>query len=326
MARAQALATQSDRPADAKGIALTPLGGRYDDAGYHYKHVDVALDRAARTATITVCAPSGPQPQTIDAIVAAGAAWWPLAMARELDDAILMLRTNALDVGTIILKTRGDSGAVLDADCTMLAHADHWFVREVIGMLRRTLARLDVSSRSLFAVIDEGSCFAGTLFELALAADRSYMLQLSEGANGAPEIALGAANFGPFAMVNGRTRLATRFADDGTTAALAGAQGQRFDAVAALERGLVTFAPDDIDWADEVRLAIEERATLSPDALTGMEASLRFGGAETMETRIFGRLSAWQNWIFNRPNAVGEKGALKLFGSGSRPTFDWERV
>jgi benzoyl-CoA-dihydrodiol lyase len=326
MARAQALAAPSDRPADARGVALTPLGARYDDAGYHYTHVDVALDRAARTAIITVSAPEGAQPQTIDAIVAAGAAWWPLAMARELDDAILMLRTNALDTGTLILKTRGDVGAALEADRTMLAHQDHWFVREVIGMLRRTLARLDVSSRSLFAVIDEGSCFAGTLFELALAADRSYMLQLSEGANGAPEIALSAANFGPYAMVNGRTRLATRFADDTEVAALASLQGRRLDATAALDRGLVTFAPDDIDWADEVRLAIEERAALSPDALTGMEASLRFGGAETMETRIFGRLSAWQNWIFNRPNAVGEKGALKLFGSGSRPTFNWERV
>jgi benzoyl-CoA-dihydrodiol lyase len=332
MARAQALAAGSDRPADAKGVALPPLGGRTDDAGYHYSHVDVALDRAARTATITVSAPQDAQPQTIDAIVAAGAAWWPLAMARQLDDALLMLRTNALECGTLILKTRGPVAAVLEADRVMLAHQDHWFVREVIGMLRRTLARLDVSSRSLFAVIDEGSCFAGTLLELALAADRSYMLLLEAGANGAPEIALGPANFGPYAMVNGRTRLATRFNDaatngsDPAAARLAPLVGQRLAAAAALERGLVTFAPDDIDWADEVRLAIEERAALSPDALTGMEASLRFAGGETMETRIFGRLSAWQNWIFNRPNAVGEKGALKLFGSGSRPTFDWERV
>src|SRR5262249_55522224 len=240
MARAQALAAQSDRPADAQGIALTPLGACYDDAGYHYKHVDVALDAASRTATITVSAPEGPQPQTIDAIVAAGAAWWPLAMARALDDAILMLRTNALDIGTIILKTRGDVASVLEADRTMLAHQAHWFVREVIGLLRRTLARLDVSSRSLFAVIDEGSCFACTLFELALAADRSYMLQLSEGANGAPEIALSAANFGPYAMINGRTRLATRFNDDDAPAQLKSLTGQRLAAVAALDHGLVT--------------------------------------------------------------------------------------
>lgn len=326
-ARAQALATSSDRPANAEGVKLTPIGGRYDDAGYHYRHVDVAIDHVRRIATITVTGPGEAQPDTVQAILAEGAGWWPLAMARELDDAILMLRTNALEIGTIILKTRGDAAAMLAMDRTLLAHKNHWFVRETIGMLRRTFARLDASSRSLFAIIDAESCFVGTLMELALAADRSYMLALPEGANGAPEIALSDANFGPYAMVNGRTRLSTRFADDAPTlATLAGLARQRMLAEQALAHGLVTFAPDDIDWDDEVRLAIEERTTLSPDALTGMEASLRFGGAETMETRIFGRLSAWQNWIFNRPNAIGETGALKLFGSGTRPNFDWERV
>ncbi len=324
--RAAQLARTSDRPAGAKGIALTPLGARYDGEGY-YGHVDVAIDAAKRVATVTVSAPDGPQPATLDAIVAAGAAWWPLAMARQLDDAILMLRTNAAEIGTLILKTRGDVGRVLDSDRVLYGHRDHWLVRETIGLLRRTLARLDVSSRSMFAMIDEGSCFAGTLLELALAADRSYMKQLDEGANGAPAIALSAANFGPLTMVNGLTRLATRFAgDDAAVAACERRTGERLDAAAALEAGLVTFAPDDIDWTDEVRLAVEERASLSPDALTGMEASLRFGGAETMETRIFGRLSAWQNWIFNRPNAVGETGALKNYGTGVKAKFNWERI
>ncbi|MBL8836486.1 MAG: benzoyl-CoA-dihydrodiol lyase [Alphaproteobacteria bacterium] len=326
-ARAATLARQSDRPADARGVALTPLGARYDDAGYHYRHVDVAIDRDRRVATVTVSAPDGPQPATLDAIGAAGAAWWPLAMARELDDAILMLRTNAAEIGTLILKTRGDVGRVLDTDRVLYGHRDHWFVRETIGMLRRTFARLDVSSRSMFAVIDEGSCFAGTLLELALAADRSYMKQLDDGANGAPEIALSAANFGPLTMVNGLTRLMTRFAGDETVlGALDQRAGERLKAPAAFEAGLVTFAPDEIDWTDEVRLAVEERASLSPDALTGMEASLRFGGAETMETRIFGRLSAWQNWIFIRPNAVGETGALKNYGTGVKAKFNWERI
>jgi benzoyl-CoA-dihydrodiol lyase len=248
-------------------------------------------------------------------------------MARELDDAILMLRLNELELGTLVLKTRGAVDAVLASDALMLKHGDHWFVRETIGFLRRTLARLDVSARSLIAIIDEGSCFAGTLMELALAADRSYMLALAEGDNAAPRIALSAANFGAFPMVNGLTRLATRFCGErDPVAALEGRQGERLDAEAALDLGLVTFAPDELDWEEEIRLALEERASLSPDALTGLEANLRFAGPETMETRIFGRLSAWQNWIFNRPNAVGEQGALKRFGSGSRPNFNRERV
>jgi benzoyl-CoA-dihydrodiol lyase len=321
--RARALAASSDRPEGTKGVTLPPLARRIDDAGYHYEFVDVALGPTDRVATITVTAPTGDEPGDLVGILARGAAWWPLAMARQLDDAILMLRTNNLASGTIVLRTQGDAQRVLACDAAMLAHRDNWFVRETLGMLRRTLARLDVSSRSLFAVIDRGSCFAGTLLELALAADRSYMLEAEEG----PTIALSAANLGPFAMVNGLTRLETRFNEHAETiAAIAARSGGALDAAAAFDLGLVTVTPDALDWEDEIRLAVEERASLSPDALTGMEASLRFAGAETMETKIFGRLSAWQNWIFNRPNAVGEHGALKLFGSGSKAQFNWERV
>jgi benzoyl-CoA-dihydrodiol lyase len=321
--RAQALAAASDRPEGTKGVTLPPLARRIDDAGYHYEFVDAALGPTDRVATITVTAPTGDEPTDIAGILARGAAWWPLAMARQLDDAILMLRTNNLASGTIVLRTAGDADRVLACDAAMLAHRDNWFVRETLGMLRRTLARLDVSSRSLFAVIDRGSCFAGTLLELALAADRSYMLDAEDG----PTIALSAANLGPFAMVNGLTRLQTRFNEDAETiAGIAAHSGAALDAAAAFELGLVTVTPDALDWEDEIRLAVEERASLSPDALTGMEASLRFAGAETIETKIFGRLSAWQNWIFNRPNAVGEHGALKLFGSGSKAQFNWERV
>jgi benzoyl-CoA-dihydrodiol lyase len=325
--RARALAEASDRPVDAVGVPLTPLARTMDEAGYHYGHVDVTIDRAARVATLMVRAPAEDVPRELDGILAAGAGWWPLAMARELDDAILMLRANDADIGTLVLKTEGDPARVLAADDALVAHRNHWFVRETVNMLRRTLRRLDVSSRSLFAVVEPGSCFAGSLLELALAADRTYMLALDEGANDAPRLVLGALNFGPLTMVNGLTRLEGRFSGARSPVeALAARQGEALDANAALDAGLVTFAPDDLDWEDEVRLAIEERASLSPDALTGMEASLRFGGAETMATKIFGRLSAWQNWIFNRPNAVGEKGALKLFGSGTKAAFDWERV
>ncbi len=321
--RAQALAALSDRPDAATGVALPPLNRRIDDAGYHYDFVDVALGPSDRIATITVTAPAADQPGDIAGIMKAGAAWWPLAMTRELDDAILMLRTNNLASGTVVLKTVGDPARVLACDAAMLAHRDDWFVRETLGMLRRTLARLDVSSRSLFAVIDERSCFAGTLFEFALAADRSYMLDAENG----PAIALSGTNFGPLTMVNGLTRLAARFNDDRTVLdRLAARRDAMLDAKTAFDLGVVTVTPDELDWADEIRLAVEERASLSPDALTGMEASLRFAGAETMETKIFGRLSAWQNWIFTRPNAVGEHGALKLFGSGSKAQFNWERV
>jgi len=325
--RALALAAGSDRPQNAKGVLLPPLERTLDAEGYRYRWVDVRLDRARRTADITVSGPSEATPSDLPSILSAGARWWPLAMARELDDALLMLRTNETELGTILLKTRGSIAATLDSDAAMLAHCDNWFVRETIAYLRRTLARLDVSARSFFALIDRGSCFAGTLLEMALAADRSFMLALDEGDNEAPRLALSAANLGCLPMVNGLTRLEARFCGERAPVdAIAERAGEHWDAAEAMALGLVTFAPDALDWDDEIRLAVEERASLSPDALTGMEASLRFPGAETMETRIFARLSAWQNWIFNRPNAVGDKGALKLFGTGTKPSFTWERV
>ena len=325
--KALALAAHSTRNGHGPGITLTPLARQADEDGLHYRYVDVALNRQTRTATLTLRAPTSEVPQDLAGIHAAGADWWPLALARELDDAILMLRTNDLEVGAWVLKTSGDQAQVLAADDTLLRFRDDWLVKETLGMLRRTFARLDVSSRTLFALIDRDSCFAGTLAELAFAADRSFMLMQPDEPETAPLIRLSAMNFGPLPMVNHQTRLLTRFCGDAAPVAAAEARiGEALDADAAMALGLVTFAPDDIDWDDEVRLAIEERASLSPDALTGMEASLRFPGAETMETRIFGRLSAWQNWIFIRPNAVGEHGALKVFGSGSKAQFNWERV
>jgi benzoyl-CoA-dihydrodiol lyase len=319
--RARVLAAESDRPADRQGIALSPLERRVDERGGHYRWVEVAIARDARRAIVTVTGPRAEDvPGDLAGILAAGPRWWPLAMARELDDAILLLRANESEIGTLVLKSRGDGQAVLACDAVITAHRCHWFVRETIGFLRRTLQRLDVSSRSLFAVIDEGSCFAGSLFELALAADRSYML--TDG----PRITLGALNFRDLEMVNGRSRLAARFNSEDMAAAFEPSAGTSFDADAALDRGLVTFAPDALDWEDEIRLALEERASLSPDALSGMEASLRFAGPETVASKIFGRLSAWQNWVFSRPNAVGEHGALKRYGSGARARFDRERV
>nr|MBA2411653.1 benzoyl-CoA-dihydrodiol lyase [Burkholderiaceae bacterium] len=280
-----------------------------------------AIDRPARRATLTVSAPGTSQPQDIGAIVAAGCNWWPLAMSRELDDAILMLRTNQIDIGTWLLKTQGDADSVLAVDAALEEHHTHWLVRETIGMLRRTLARLDVSSRTLFALIEPGSCFTGTLFELALAADRSYMA--AEGT----VIALSPLNFGAYPRVDQLARVDARFYREPEPVELARtAIGRKLAASEALELGLITVAPDELDWADEIRIALEERASLSPDALTGMEANLRFGVTETMETRVFGRLSAWQNWIFTRPNAVGEAGALKVYGSGNKARFNWERV
>ena len=324
-ARAAALAAGSPRPAEAVGIRLRPLDRVINDDGYHYSHVDVRLEPAERRAVLTVSAPIEAQPTTPDEMLAAGDRWWPLAMARELDDAILMLRSNNPDLGLIVLKTRGDAAAVLAADAVLMAHADFWLARETLGLLRRTLARLEVTSRSLYALVDEGSCFAGLLFELALAADRSYMLALAYGDG--PAVVLDALNFGGLPMVNGQSRLHTRFhGAPGRLSELEGLKGERLFAEAAFARGLVTVTPDDLDWDDEIRLALEERAAMSPDALTGLEASLRFPGAETVETKVFGRLSAWQNWVFNRPNATGEQGALKLFGSGSKPQFNWERV
>ncbi|HUL63599.1 MAG TPA: 2,3-epoxybenzoyl-CoA dihydrolase [Burkholderiaceae bacterium] len=325
--RALELAQGSTRPPSAKGVALTKLNRTIEANLLRYEFVRVAIDRAQRLATFTVDAPRSPQPDSIEAITAAGAAWWPLQMARELDDAILSMRTNELDIGTWLLKTQGDAQAVRAADDALLKFKDHWFVNETIGMLRRTLARFDVSSRTLFALIEPGSCFAGTLLELALAADRTYMLALPDEPQRAPKIVVGETNLGLYPMVTGQTRLQRRFYEEtAPLEAVRAAVGKPLDANQALELGLVTSAPDDIDWADEVRIAIEERASLSPDALTGMEANLRFNGKETMATRVFGRLTAWQNWIFNRPNAVGEKGALKVYGKGEKPQFDWNRV
>jgi benzoyl-CoA-dihydrodiol lyase len=326
-AHALDLAKLSDRPANAKGIELTPLNRRIEsEARIVYDWVEVDIDRHRRMATLTVKAPTAVPESDIAAIEAAGAKWWPLAMARDLDDAILMLRLNALDIGLWVLKTRGNADHVIAADRALATNASNWFVRETIGMLRRTLARLDVSSRSLYAVVDEESCFAGSLAELLLAADRSYMIDRTQSGGAGPTIRLSAANFELYPTVASRSRLSLRFNDDAAVEALRARIGESLDAPAALAAGLVTLTPDDLDWEEELRLALDDRAGLSPDALTGMEASLRFGGAETMETKIFGRLSAWQNWIFNRPNAVGDKGALKLFGSGSKAQFDWQRI
>jgi benzoyl-CoA-dihydrodiol lyase len=324
--RALALASGGARPANERGIELMPLARTIDATGYHYTHVDVVVNRVGRTATLTISGPQAPEPTELAGIKARGVSWWPLAMARELDDAILLLRSNELEIGTWILKTRGAQEYVLAADATLARLREDWFVRETIGQLRRTLARLEVSSRTLFAVVDPQSCFAGTLFELALAADRTYMLHAPDVAD-APQIALSAMNFGQYPTVAGTDRLTARFyADARSVEAAAATVGRRLAADEALQLGLVTATPDALDWDEELRLAVEERASLSPDALTGLEASLRFGGPETMNTRIFGRLSAWQNWIFIRPNAVGEAGALKVFGTGSKAQFNWERV
>ena len=325
--RAASLAQGSARPAGAKGVPLARLEREESVDRLAYEHVVVEMERARRTATITVRAPKGAQPGNIGAIEAAGASWWPLAMARQLDDAILTLRTNELELGTWILKTEGDAAAVLAADRALLANRDHWFVRETTGMLRRTFARLDVSSRTLFALIEPGSCFAGMLAELAFAADRAYMLALPDDATRAPQLQLDEMNFGPLPMVTDQSRLARRFYDEAEPlVAATGAIGRPLDADAALTLGLITAAPDDIDWDDEVRIALEERAAMSPDALTGLEANLRFGPKENMATRVFGRLTAWQNWIFQRPNAVGPKGALKVYGTGEKAGFDFTRV
>ncbi len=325
--RALALAARSDRPAGAKGVQLTPLQRTVEADALRYAFVKVEIARAQRTATFTVKAPSEAQPQTAQAIVDAGVSWWPLQMARELEDSILQMRSNELDIGTWLVKTEGDAAAVLACDATMLAHADHWLVRETVGLLRRTFSRLDVSSRSLLALIDTGSCFAGSLLELALACDRSYHLALPGEPERAPKIVVSEVNFGLYPMATGQSRLGRRFYDEQPALDEVRARaGQALDADAALALGLVTSNPDDIDWNDEVRIVVEERVAMSPDALTGMEANLRFNGHETMATRIFGRLTAWQNWIFQRPNAVGDKGALKVYGKGEKAAFDWTRV
>ena len=324
--RARELAEQSDRPTDAHGVTLTALERTIDSGGLHYRYVDVEFNRAARTATVSVRAPEGAAPRSVDEALTAGARWWPLQMARELDDAILGLRTNELELGLWLFKATGDPEAVVAMDRFILDHQDHWFIREVLGMLRRTFARLDVSSRSMFTFITPGSCFAGTLLELALASDRIYMLQTDEG-DPVPSLTLSPMNFGALPMVNDLSRLAARFYDDHRVMdALRAQVGVALQPADAVRLGLVTDAPDTLDWDDEVRQAIESRVALSPDALTGMEANLRFGLAENQATRLFGRLSAWQNWIFIRPNATGQQGALKVYGSGAQPKFDWDRV
>jgi benzoyl-CoA-dihydrodiol lyase len=301
-ARALELAKLSDRPGGA-GVALTALGEN--------KILGLQIDKDARTATLTV---KGPQGSSMEK----NAEWYPLRLARELDRAILDLRQNQPDIGLWVLKTQGDVAKVLEMDQLLLKNKDDWFVRETVGLLRRVFSRLDVSSRSIFAIIEPGSCFAGTLAELAFAADRTYMLDAENG----PQLALSEMNFGTYPMASGISRVQAHYCGDVPDLP----KGETIDTQEAKRLGLVTATPDDIDWEDEVRLAIEERASLSPDALTGMEASLRFAGQETMLTRIFGRLTAWQNWIFIRPNAVGEQGALKVYGTGARAKFNWERV
>jgi benzoyl-CoA-dihydrodiol lyase len=323
----EALRARSTRATASKGIELTPLKPLIDDSGYHYSTVDAQVDRTSRIATLTIKAPVVAVESTAEAIEAAGANWYPLRMQRELDDAILNMRTNELEVGTWVVKTQGDAGLVIKMDQVLAKLKDHWLVKETTGALRRTLARLDVTSRSLIALVDSGSCFAGTFYELALACDRIYMLDLPDSPDAAPSLQLSPANFGWFPAVNGLTRLQTRFCEDEATInELKHLEDSVLRADQALALGLVTLTPDDIDWEDEIRIMLEERASMSPDAMTGLEASLRFPGKETMETRIFGRLSAWQNWIFIRPNAVGEEGALKLFGTGKKAKFDWKRI
>ena len=322
--RAAALAADSVRPAGGEGIALTPLIRDFSEDGISYHYVSVEIDRQLGVAFFEVRGSDSPPPQGADGIRRQGDQFWPLALARELDDAILHLRTNEGDVGTWVFRTAGDAGLVQEYDDLLLSCADHWLAREVTLYLKRTLKRLDVSSRSLVALVEPGSCFAGTLLELALASDRCYMLDGAlEDDDEPPTMQLTGMNFGPLPMVNGLTRAEARFLD---TDELEEHIGRSLDAADAHELGLVTFIPDDIDWEDEVRLALEERASFSPDALTGMEANLRFGGPETLESKIFGRLSAWQNWIFQRPNASGSQGALQAYGTGARAEFDRRRA
>jgi benzoyl-CoA-dihydrodiol lyase len=323
--RAAALAEASDRPRDASGIALTPIARELDENGIRYRHVDVRLDRDRRTATLTVSAPDQPPATSVEDALAAGAAWWPLAMARELDDAILHLRTNEAGLGLWLLETRGNADAVLAVDAFLLEHQQHWFVREVLGMLRRTLARLDVSSRSMYALVTGESCFAGSLAEVLLASDRVYMKD-DEAETPKASVTLSRINFGALPTIGGVSRLQSRQITSEQLEKLAQRAGTPMDPRLALDLGLVTAAPDSLDWDDEVRQAIETRTALSPDALTGMEANLRFPLPETLGSRVFGRLSAWQNWVFSRPNAVGPSGALKIYGSGAPTKFDWDRV
>jgi len=327
--RAHEFAKRSDRPRGAKGIALTPLARRIEDKRVSYSHVDVEIDRDRSIATITVRGPSQKVPASVDAVHALGAAFWPLAMARELEDAILHLRANEAAINLLLFRTEGTAQAVLAYDDFLLQADGDWLLREIRHYLKRVFKRLDVTAKSMMALIEPGSCFAGTLAELAFAADRSAMLIGTRAGDNRPPaaIVLGRANFGSYLMGNGLTRLQTRFLGEPET--LERAQqtiGTPFEGEAAMQLGLVTVAYENFDWDDELRVTMEERTSFSPDAMTGMEANLRFAGPETMETKIFGRLTAWQNWIFQRPNAIGEQGALKLYGSGVSPTFNKERV
>ncbi|MDB5600435.1 MAG: benzoyl-CoA-dihydrodiol lyase [Xanthobacteraceae bacterium] len=327
--RAREFAQKSDRPSDAKGIDLTPLTRRRGTDTLDYNFVSVAFSRGERLATITLRAPDAPPPASADAMVTQGAAFWPLQIARELDDAILDIRLNEFDVAAIVFKSQGDAPAVLAYDAFLEENRDHWLAREIRLKWKRVLKRIDVTSRTLVALIEPGSCFAGTLAELVFAADRAYMLiGQMDGANVLPAtLTLSDANFGAYPMSNGITRLATRFLDDADTLDAAKARiGDALEGEDAEELGLVTFALDDIDWSDEIRQFLEERASFSADSLTGLEANLRFGGPETMETKIFARLTAWQNWIFQRPNAVGPDGALARYGTGQKAAFDTKRV
>jgi len=329
--RAAELAATSNRPAEASGIALSRLDKQCADDAISYRYVRARLDRSAGTVEITITAPSEPAGSDIAVAHAQGADFWTLAMTRELDDLILDLRTNELELGTWLFKTAGSAVNVLSYDQLMLDNGDDWLANEIRHYLKRTLKRLDVTSRSLLALIEPGSCFAGSLLELALAADRSYQLSgvfEDIDADAAPAaITPGAMNFGALPMGNGLTRLQTRFlGDDAALIAVQAESGEPLEAEAAEALGLVTFVPDDMDWDDEIRIAVEERASFSPDALTGLEANYRFAGPETLETKIFGRLTAWQNWIFYRPNASGENGALRKFGTGQRADFDRKRV
>jgi benzoyl-CoA-dihydrodiol lyase len=329
--RAAELAGRSGRPQGADGVPLTPLAKAREDDSITYEHVSARLNREQGSVEVTVRGPQDEPPAEAGQARAQGAAFWPLAVTRELDDLILDLRTNEAELGTWVFRTEGDPARVLAWDDFLLGATGDWFANEVLHYLKRTLRRLDVTSRSLIAVIEPGSCFAGSLLELALAADRSYQLAgvfEDIDPDAAPAaVTLGGMNLGPLTMSNGLTRLQTRFWGDEAGLEAAGKRrGTPLEAEDAAEVGLITFAPDDIDWDEEIRIATEERASFSPDALTGLEANYRFAGPETMETKIFGRLSAWQNWIFNRPNASGPDGALRRFGTGQRAQFDRKRV
>jgi benzoyl-CoA-dihydrodiol lyase len=335
--RAREFAARSQRPAAAKGIALTPLKRERSVDAVEYSTMSVEFERPSRRATITLRGPDAPPPASAEAMVDAGAEFWPLTLARELDDAVLDIRANEFDIAAIVFKSAGDPAQVLAYEQFLDANADHWLVREIRAFWKRALKRIDLTSRSLVALVEPGSCFAGTLAELVFATDRSYMLApslasgggLGRGRDNKPPatLALAEVNFGAYPMSNGISRLASRFlADPDALENARRAIGRMLDAEAAETLGLVTFALDDIDWEDEIRVFLEERASFSADALTGLESNLRFGGPETMESKIFARLSAWQNWIFQRPNAVGEEGALKRYGTGQKPAFDTRRV